>query len=61
MGKTNVTLGIAAARARSGVRTLVVDLAPPASATPLVDVDVTDRVAVADASRSASRTTSLGR
>lgn len=49
VGKTTVTLGLAAALARSGVRTLVVDLDPQASATRVVDVDVSDRVSVADA------------
>ncbi len=49
VGKMTVTLGIAAALARSGVRTLVVDLDPQASATRVVDVDVIDRVTVADA------------
>jgi len=49
VGKTTVTLGIAAALARSGVRALVVDLDPQASATRVVDVDTTERVTVADA------------
>ena len=49
VGKTTVTLGIAAALARTGMRTLVVDLDPQASATRVVDVDVIDRVTVADA------------
>lgn len=38
-GKTTVTLGIAAALAGSGVRTLVEDLDPHVSATRVVDVD----------------------
>jgi chromosome partitioning protein len=49
VGKTTVTLGIAAALAQRGVRTLLVDLDPQASATRVVDVDVADRVTVADA------------
>jgi len=49
VGKTTVTLGIAAALARSGVGVVGVDLDPQSSATRVVDVDVAERVTVADA------------
>lgn len=49
VGKTTVTLGVAAALARRAIRGLLVDLDPQASATKVLGVDVDDRVTVADA------------
>ena len=49
VGKTTVTLGLAAELARREVRTLVVDLDPQASATKVLGVDVAERTTVADA------------
>jgi cellulose biosynthesis protein BcsQ len=48
VGKTAVTLGIAAALAWRGARVLLVDLDPQASATKVLGVDVQERT-VADA------------
>jgi chromosome partitioning protein len=49
VGKTTVTLMLAAELARRGVRALVVDLDPQASATKLLGVEVDERPTVADA------------
>ena len=49
VGKTTVTLGLAAELARREVRTLLVDLDPQASATKVLGVDVDERPTVADA------------
>ena len=49
VGKTTVTLGLAAELARREVRTLLVDLDPQASATKVLGVDVHERPTVADA------------
>ncbi len=48
VGKTTVTLGLASAAFARGVRTLVVDFDPQADATTAMDVDVRDRLTVAD-------------
>ncbi|UUY05104.1 AAA family ATPase [Svornostia abyssi] len=48
VGKTTVTLGLAAALARRGARTLLVDLDPQASATKVLDVDTSEQHTVAD-------------
>ena len=55
VGKTTVTLGLAAELARRDVRTLLVDLDPQASATKVVGIDVEERATVADALLEASR------
>ena len=49
VGKTTVTLGIAAALAGHGAGVLLVDLDPQASATKVLGVDVQERCTVADA------------
>jgi len=49
VGKTTVTLGVAASLARQGVHALLVDLDPQASATKVLGVDLNGRVTVADA------------
>lgn len=49
VGKTTITLGVAAAVATRGVRVLLVDLDPQASATKVLAVDTEDRCTVADA------------
>jgi chromosome partitioning protein len=49
VGKTTVTLGIAAALAGRGAGVLLVDLDPQASATKVLGVDVEERCTVADA------------
>ena len=49
VGKTSVTLGLAAQLGRSNVRTLVVDLDPQASATKVLGIDVDERPTLADA------------
>jgi chromosome partitioning protein len=49
VGKTTVTLAIAAALAGRGTRVLVVDLDPQASATKVLGVDVEERPTTADA------------
>ena len=49
VGKTTVTLGLAAELARREVRILLVDLDPQASATKVLGVDVDKRPTVADA------------
>src|SRR5690349_8227828 len=49
VGKTTVTLGLAAELARRDVHTLLVDLDPQASATKVVGVEVEERATVADA------------
>ena len=49
VGKTTVTLGVAAALARRDVSALLVDLDPQASATKVLGIDVDERVTVADA------------
>lgn len=48
VGKTTVALGLAAALAQRGVRTLLVDLDPQASATKVLDVDTSEQHTVAD-------------
>lgn len=48
VGKTTVTLGIAAALAKTDARVLLVDLDPQASATRVLDVDTTEQTTVAD-------------
>lgn len=48
VGKTTVTLGLASAAFARGLRTLVVDFDPQSDATTAMDVDVTDRLSVAD-------------
>lgn len=48
VGKTTVTLGVAAALATTGARVLLVDLDPQASATRVLDVDPTEQVTIAD-------------
>lgn len=49
VGKTTVTLGVAAALARAGARVLLVDLDPQASATRVLGIDVEERCTMADA------------
>jgi chromosome partitioning protein len=49
VGKTTVTLGIAAALARRGAGVLLVDLDPQASATKVLGVDIQEGCTVADA------------
>src|SRR4051812_49111637 len=49
VGKTTITLGIAAALARRGTRVLLIDLDPQASATKVLGGDVHDGCTVADA------------
>lgn len=49
VGKTTVSLGVAAAMAARGDRVLLIDLDPQASATKVVGVDVGDQCTVADA------------
>ena len=49
VGKTTVTLGVAAALARGGTRVLLVDLDPQASTTRVLDVDTTEQPTIADA------------
>lgn len=49
VGKTTVTLGIAAALADRGERALVIDLDPQASATKVLGVDAHERCSMADA------------
>jgi chromosome partitioning protein len=48
VGKTTVTLGIAAALAARGMRALLIDLDPQASATKVLGLDVTERCSMAD-------------
>src|SRR5688572_27727513 len=48
VGKTTVTLALAAALVGRGARALVVDLDPQASATKVLGVDVEERLTVAD-------------
>lgn len=48
VGKTTVTLGLAAALARQSVSALLIDLDPQASATKVLGVDVEERHTVAD-------------
>jgi chromosome partitioning protein len=48
VGKTTVTLGLAAALACAGAAVLLVDLDPQASATRVLGVDVDERATVAD-------------
>lgn len=48
VGKTTVTLGLAAEVARRGGRALVIDLDPQASATKVVAIDAEERHTVAD-------------
>ena len=48
VGKTTVTLGVAAALAARGDRVLLVDLDPQASATKVLGVDVDERCTMAD-------------
>lgn len=49
VGKTTITLGVAAALAGRGARVLLVDLDPQASATKVLGIDTTDRCTLADA------------
>jgi chromosome partitioning protein len=49
VGKTTVALGLAGELARREAKTLLVDLDPQASATKVLDIDVSDRASVADA------------
>jgi chromosome partitioning protein len=49
VGKTTITLGVAAALARAGARVLLVDLDPQASATRVLGIDVEERCTMADA------------
>lgn len=49
VGKTTVTLGVAAALARADARVLLVDLDPQASATRVLGIDVEERCTMADA------------
>ena len=49
VGKTTITLGVAAALARRGARVLLIDLDPQASATKVLGVDIEERCSVADA------------
>ena len=48
VGKTTVGLGLAAALAHRGVRTLLVDLDPQASATKVLGVDISEQHTLAD-------------
>jgi hypothetical protein len=48
VGKTTVTLGLAAALARAGASVLLVDLDPQGSATRVLGVDVDEHPTVAD-------------
>src|SRR4051794_2058049 len=48
VGKTTIALGMAAALAERGVRVLLVDLDPQASATKLLGVAVDERCTIAD-------------
>ena len=48
VGKTTVTLGLAAALAGAGASVLLVDLDPQASATRVLGVDVDERPTIAD-------------
>jgi chromosome partitioning protein len=48
VGKTTVTLGLAAALAGDGAAVLLVDLDPQASATRVLGIDVDERHTVAD-------------
>jgi hypothetical protein len=49
VGKTTISLGIAAALAERGARVVVIDLDPQASATKVLGVDVEERCTMADA------------
>jgi MinD-like ATPase involved in chromosome partitioning or flagellar assembly len=49
VGKTTITLGVAAALAARGARVLLIDLDPQASATKVLGVDVRERCTMADA------------
>lgn len=49
VGKTTVTLGVAAALASRGLRVLLIDLDPQASATKVLGVNVDERCTMADA------------
>ncbi|MGD9795643.1 MAG: ParA family protein [Acidimicrobiia bacterium] len=49
VGKTTVSLGIAAAMAERGSRALLIDLDPQASATKVVGIDVEEQCTMADA------------
>jgi chromosome partitioning protein len=49
VGKTTITLGVAAALARRVGRVLLIDLDPQASATKVLGIDVDGRCTVADA------------
>jgi chromosome partitioning protein len=48
VGKTTVTLGVAAALAGRGARVLLIDLDPQASATKALGIDVDEQRTVAD-------------
>jgi cellulose biosynthesis protein BcsQ len=54
VGKTTVTLGLAAALASQKVSALLVDLDPQASATKVLGVEVEERHCVADLATAAS-------
>ena len=49
VGKTTITLGVAAALAQRGLEALVLDLDPQGSATKVLDIDVAERWTMADA------------
>src|SRR4051794_16753513 len=48
VGKTTVTLGVAAELAARDIRVLLIDLDPQASATKVLGIDAEDRCAMAD-------------
>ena len=48
VGKTTVTLGVAAEMAARGLRVLLIDLDPQASATKVLGIEVQDRYSMAD-------------
>ena len=48
VGKTTITLGLASAAFAKGLRTLVVDLDPQSDVSTGMDIDLTDKLSVAD-------------